>query len=187
MACKLYDRHARLSPCEGWRGAPKQVSVFLDDATTGPVADTSVDLVFGDGTKDRKTTDGDGMLLLWARHGDHADATYAIGKRTTTVRLFLRPPDASSEDGAWQRLANLGYVFEKPSPPPSPDRPDAMLGALQAFQAESDLPITDALDATTARALEDAHDRDRSAWRGRHGTGDPSPGPGDANVKASVT
>ena len=81
---------------------------------------------------------------------------------------------------------DLGYTIAKPAPP-SPDRPDAMLGALQAFQAESDLPITDALDATTARALEEAHDRDRSAWRGRHGSGDPSPGPGDANVKSSVT
>ena len=89
----------------------------LIPAGLGILNDMEVSVRYADGTADSQKTNSEGVLFLeiglWSEEGNFVDLEFETELRVHKLRVFLVTEHASTPNGAWQRLVNLGYVSEE--------------------------------------------------------------------------
>ena len=180
FACRFYQRLTEESPCE----APFDIHLPLvfDDALLGVAPGVEVELTFADGSTEKVVTDASGLIRIKAARGPFVDARYNRTGMIIEHRVFLRSPSSSSNEGAWQRLVNLGYVGDN-KPAPVPPGPNDLVAAIEEFQFDFGLEVNGNLDAATQKKLRQAHDQDNRPWPKRDWPSPPVPDPNDPNRK----
>ncbi|MFZ2148955.1 MAG: hypothetical protein WAV28_17225 [Sedimentisphaerales bacterium] len=138
----------------------------FDDPFLGLHKDTDVGLRYADGFQEQRQTDSEGKLTVLKSHGKYIDTDISSELGSINRRIFIFPPDPSSETGAWQRLVNLGYVLDK-EPPESPPDPESLALCLDDFQADHNLEPTGELDEPTFKKIAAAYD-DVTIWEERN-------------------
>ena len=161
--------------------------LVLDDALFGFGASLPVRLTFDDGSTQDIKADHDGMILLVDCPHTSVRATVKTEKGAREWFAFLKVPTDTSPRGLWQRLVNMGYVSTRPPPPADPPRPEALMMAIQEFQAEHQLDVTGDGDPKTIEAIRVAHDEDSRAWSSRDWSPPPEVKPGDSQIKGSMS
>ena len=146
-----------------------RLSLRIDDPFLGFVADTPVDVRYADGSSEKLETNEDGVVEVkadrFSSDGNYADVKVTTDLREHTVRVFLVLEHVASENGAWQRLVNLGYVpIEEPKS--EPYSPEILAASLEEFQADAGIVVTGKLDSSTQARLASWHTASRS-W-GEH-------------------
>lgn len=141
-------------------------AITLDDPISGVAAGATVEATYQNGKKLTLHADGEGRVRLEPGGGPYVDLHYTLQGREVQRRAFTAIDDVASPDGAWQRLAHLGYTLgSKPDSQPPSD--EALEDALLAFQLDYDVEPTAALDESTIAMLLRAHDQDLRPWNER--------------------
>jgi hypothetical protein len=179
FACRFYQRISDNSPCDL---SQRFVEVTLDDSFFGVCKSIVVDVVLADGSTDTFTTNKGGSFFVDAARGHFVDVTFRTPREFRQRRIFLVPPDPSTDQGAWQRLANMGYVREDEQGEDSPPSPASLVRAVAEFQLRHGLALSAKLDTLTAGEIEKVHS-DRTPWRDRKWFDDPVVGPNDPTPK----
>ncbi|WP_394840324.1 peptidoglycan-binding protein [Pendulispora rubella] len=161
--------------------------LVLDDALFGFGSSLLVRLTFEDGSTQDTKADHDGMILLVDCPHTSVRVTIKSEKSTREWFAFLKVPPDTSPPALWQRLVNLGYVSTRSPPPPAPPKPEALMMAIQEFQADHQLEVTGDRDPKTVEAIRVAHDEDGRAWSSRPWSPRPMVKPGDSQVKGSMS
>lgn len=144
----------------------EKLYIVFDDPFMGLQKKVKVDLVYEDGTRMSSETDTMGEVEVSRNHGAYVDAEISTKCGTYRRRVFILPADPSSQDGAWQRLVNLGYVSDE-QPSESPPNQMRLAMAVEKFQAEHNIKTTSMLDNFTIRSIQKAHDTENLAWNDR--------------------
>lgn len=132
--------------------SPPTVTISIRLAIDGQACASEAYTIEGDATPASGTTGGDGLLKF----------TVPVTTRAVIVELPDRNiqfpvgvgdlDPITTDSGAAQRLAHLGYLEEGAG-----DDPSALIGALTLFQAAQGLPVTGMMDDPTRSALTSAH------------------------------
>jgi len=184
FACRFYHRLTNSSPCEVPREIDR-VTIVFDDPMLGFAGQVEINLRFSNGSQRQVQTNDVGEITVDARVGDFVDIEYKRNAMKQVRRVFLRPIDVSANQGAWQRLSNLGYVYEATAPE-TPQEFELFV-AVQRFQCDFGvLPDGELTDSVRA-AIRDAHDQDVTEWKKRIWAREPSPGPDDPDVKSDIS
>lgn len=137
--------------------------ILFDDRLFGPHTNKTVDLKYADGYQSQHTTDENGLIKVFANHGDFVDATIHIDEGTIQRRVFVNIDTTSTTKKAWQLLVNFGYVHEE-QPPAEPTRKEIMASALEEFQFDHNIAMTGKLDNITQAQLDDFA-KEETIWR----------------------
>ncbi|MBW2458883.1 MAG: LysM peptidoglycan-binding domain-containing protein [Deltaproteobacteria bacterium] len=152
------------------RQLERLLAIRLDDPFLGFLGETSVEARYADGSTDTFETDPHGVVEVevdrWSKDGNFVDLTFETDLREHGLRVFIVLEHASSRNGAWQRLVNLGYV-PIDEPKAEPEHEALFCAALEEFQADHGIPPNGELDGPTRTALDQWH-VDARSW-GEHG------------------
>ncbi|MBM3788319.1 MAG: hypothetical protein FJW30_28620 [Acidobacteria bacterium] len=158
FACRFYHRLTVTSPCEGV--VRKRVRVWIDDPFLGFIGGVELKVTYENGNFETILTNDEGYTMLYADQGEYADLQFWTELGEQRQRFFIVLEPAGSKNGAWQRLVNLGYVFEL-EPESSPPAGSAFAKAVAAFQARHGIKPSGELDGATASAIDSAHESER--------------------------
>ena len=154
FACRFYHRLVVSSPCEGVSRA--RVRILVDDPFLGFLVHIKVVVVYPGGFRHTLETDDNGGVELFGDLGAYADLTFTSSIRTHTQRVFILPDSIDTDDGVWQRLANLGYSYQ-PLPEVSPPSKQALECTIIEFQARHGITPTGVSCSDTVAMLVRLH------------------------------
>lgn len=122
---------------------------------SAPAADAPYTLEgLGSHTTEGRTDANGGITLQVPISVAEFRVIFDEGRRVFPILIGHMDP-ADEQSGIWARLANLGYVSDLSASEEEDD--ERMEYAIRAFQRDSALTVTGMMDASTARALQEAH------------------------------
>ena len=140
--------------------------IIFDDILFGLQKNVKVDLAYSDGTKKKGETDSEGKIKVSKRHGNYVDAELSLEYGKWRRRVFVLLADPMTQNGAWQRLVNLGYVPNE-KPDEFPPGQIELAKAVGEFQADHSLGTNAELELNTMKKLIEAHDEENAVWAER--------------------
>ena len=129
-------------------------TVVLADPNLGTLAETYYWVRYANGKAVQGRTDPEGRLRVRTDWGPYVEVAIQARTKTRALRVMLSKEPASTPEGAWARLVNLGHV-DLVQPPVSPE-PAQLREALLRFQMAQRLRRSGTLDAETRAKLEAA-------------------------------
>ena len=132
--------------------ATTRIDILLDDPFLGILSGIEVTMKYEDGSQKSAVTDENGIVKVSRTKGKFVDLKFTTELREHQLRVFISLEEASSPNGTWQRLVNMGYVDEL-QPPSEPSDPDELASAVEEFQSEHGITPTGELDARTLEKL----------------------------------
>jgi hypothetical protein len=144
----------------------ERLYIIFDDPFKGLQKKVKVDLAYADGTKVSSETDSTGEVEVSRNHGAYVDAEVSTDCGEWRRRVFILLPDPFTQNGAWQRLVNMGYVSDE-QPSESPPSQIKLAMAVEEFQAEHQIKPTGKLEDVTLKSIQEAHDTEILEWHDR--------------------